>query len=108
MGHFLCLDRWGQPSAAESAMVCRFTAKPRVLPGGSLSQPSIQGDKQVADCPLLFRLPGLEVTRHIRLSTDAAFFVVTERVTNRNKLGRIYNMVQHPSIAPPFLDEKTS
>jgi hypothetical protein len=27
--------------------------------------------------------------------------------TNIGKLGRIYNMVQHPSIAPPFLDEET-
>jgi hypothetical protein len=52
-------------------------------------------------------LAGLDVMRRIRLSTKAAFFVVTERVTNRNKLGRVYNMVQHPSIAPPFLDEKT-
>jgi hypothetical protein len=33
--------------------------------------------------------------------------VVRERVTNTNRLGRIYNMVQHPTIAPPFLDEKT-
>jgi hypothetical protein len=52
-------------------------------------------------------MAGLDVARRIQLSSEAAFFVVTERVTNRNKLGRIYNMVQHPSIAPPFLDEKT-
>ena len=27
-----------------------------------------------------------------------------ETVTNRNKLGRVYNMVQHPTVGPPFLD----
>jgi hypothetical protein len=30
---------------------------------------------------------------------------VQETVTNENKLGRVYNMVQHPTIGPPFLDE---
>jgi hypothetical protein len=33
--------------------------------------------------------------------------LVTEWVTNQNKLGRLINMVQHPSIGPPFLDETT-
>ena len=72
-----------------------------------INQPTRQGDNQVADMSASLPLAGLEVARHIRLSTDAALFVITERVTNRNKLGRIYNMVQHPSIAPPFLDERT-
>jgi phosphonate metabolism protein (transferase hexapeptide repeat family) len=31
----------------------------------------------------------------------------SETVNNRNKLGRIYNMVQHATIGPPFLDETT-
>jgi hypothetical protein len=37
----------------------------------------------------------------------ASFFTVSETVTNRNKLGRVYNMVQHATIGPPFLDETT-
>ena len=72
-----------------------------------VSQPSLQGDKHIAEMSASLPLAGLDLTRRIRLSTNAAFFVITERVTNRNKLGRIYNMVQHPSIAPPFLDERT-
>jgi hypothetical protein len=32
---------------------------------------------------------------------------VQEEVTNDNPLGRIFNIVQHPTIAPPFLDENT-
>ena len=43
----------------------------------------------------------------VRLSESAAVFTVSETVTNRNKLGRIYNMVQHATIGPPFLDETT-
>src|SRR5436190_19177053 len=52
-------------------------------------------------------MAGLDVPSGGRFSKNKSFFVVTERVTNRNKLGRVYNMVQHPTIGPPFLDEKT-
>jgi hypothetical protein len=52
-------------------------------------------------------IAGLEIQRSIRLADSAAVAVVSETVTNRNKLGRIYNMVQHATIGPPFLDETT-
>jgi hypothetical protein len=106
-GHFLCLDRWGQPSAAEQRNGMPFHGEAPRVGWRIVSQPSLQGDKQIAEMSASLPLAGLDVTRRIRLSTNAAFFVITERVTNRNKLGRIYNMVQHPSIAPPFLDERT-
>jgi hypothetical protein len=43
----------------------------------------------------------------VRLSEHQALVSVREQVTNTNKLGRVYNMVQHPTIGPPFLDETT-
>jgi hypothetical protein len=52
-------------------------------------------------------MAGIEVRRRIRLSQNVSFFAVTEAVTNINKLGRVLNMVQHSTIAPPFLDENT-
>src|SRR4029079_8362081 len=52
-------------------------------------------------------LAGLDIRRTVRLSATAAVFSVSETVTNGNKLGRIYNMVQHATIGPPFLDETT-
>jgi hypothetical protein len=52
-------------------------------------------------------MAGFEVVRRIELSEDAALLRISESVTNANKLGRVYNMVQHPSIAPPFLDQAT-
>ena len=56
-----------------------------------------------ADLPLA----GLSVRRRIRMPDDAPLAIVREEVTNRNKLGRIFNMVQHPTIGPPFLDAET-
>src|SRR5204863_5576219 len=52
-------------------------------------------------------IAGLEVRRTVRLSEAAGVFSVSETVTNANKLGRLYNMVQHATIGPPFLDENT-
>jgi hypothetical protein len=107
MGHFVCLDRWGQPSAAELRNGMPFHGEASRVVWKVATQPAMKGDKLFAEMTASLPMAGLEVTRRIRLSSDSPFFVVTERVTNGNKLGRIYNMVQHPSIAPPFLDEKT-
>ena len=52
-------------------------------------------------------MAGLEVRRDVSLIDGSAVVVVREQVTSINKLGRIYNMVQHPSIAAPFLDTDT-
>jgi hypothetical protein len=52
-------------------------------------------------------LAGLEVTRRLRMPDDAPLVLVRETVTNRNRLGRIYNIVQHPTIGAPFLDART-
>ena len=53
------------------------------------------------------RLPlaGFKVQR--ALSLGASALLVKEQVTNVNPRGRIYNWVQHPSIAPPFLANET-
>ena len=107
MGHFLCLDRWGAPSNAERLNGMPFHGEAAHVVWRIVVAPAVK--ERTIDAELMASLPlaGLEVTRQVRLSKDASFFVVTERVTNRNKLGRIYNIVQHSTIAPPFLDEQT-
>ena len=60
-----------------------------------------------AEFSAMLPMAGLEVRRSVRLARHAAYFTVSETVTNRNKLGKAYNMVQHPTIGPPFLDETT-
>jgi hypothetical protein len=50
-------------------------------------------------------LAGLTIARRIRLEDNASVFSVTETITNTNKLGRVFNIVQHPTIGPPFLDQ---
>ncbi len=97
MAHFLCLDRWGQPSDAEIKNGMPFHGEATRVPW------------KVADNLMSASLPmaGLDVSRSIKLDPQAALVSVTETVTNRNKLGKLYNMVQHATIGPPFLDEET-
>jgi hypothetical protein len=107
MGHFLCLDRWGAPSEAELKNGMPYHGEAPNVSWRVTVPSSTKGKHVEAEVSASLPMAGLEVRRRIRLSRDAAFFTVAEAVTNRNKLGRIYNMVQHPTIAPPFLDEKT-
>ena len=103
-GHFLCLDRWGAPSQAEIDNGVPFHGEaPRIVWQAARTRPdSLQGTMRCA-----LPLAGLRVRRTVELHATSAVLKVTEEVTNINKRGRIFNMVQHPSIAPPFLDETT-
>ncbi|HYO82273.1 MAG TPA: hypothetical protein VES20_12790 [Bryobacteraceae bacterium] len=107
MGHFLCLDRWGPPSQAEERHGMPFHGEASRVRWRVVAGPHVKSGHVEAEMAAVLPMAGLQVTRLIRLSGDAALFTVTERVTNTNQLGRIYNMVQHPTIAPPFLDEHT-
>lgn len=102
MAHFLCLDRWGQPSASEIAAGVPFH--------GEATRVAWKADSSsAAEAVMSASLPmaGLDVRRLARLTGTDAVLQVEETVTNRNKMGKVYNMVQHPTIGPPFLDEKT-
>jgi hypothetical protein len=95
-GHFVCLDRWGAPSEAEIARGVPYHGEaPRVLWKAT-------GARSMA---VELPMAKLRVERDVELV--GAVLTVRERVTNLQAMGRIYNMVQHPTIAPPFLDERS-
>ena len=96
-GHFLCMDRWGQPSAAEEKNGMPFH--------GEASHVAWKQTGGAGAMEAMLPMAQLHIER--QASLQGAVLTVRERVTNRGKLGRIYNMVQHPSIAPPFLDVDT-
>jgi hypothetical protein len=107
MGHFLCLDRWGAPSPAEQKNGMPFHGEASRVEWQVRQPPHREGDWIVAEMGATLPLAGLKIERRIRLSTRGAFFTARDAVTNTNRLGRIYNMVQHATIGPPFLDEST-
>lgn len=95
-GHFLCLDRWGAPSAAELKNGMPFHGEASHVEWKALKPGAMSA-----------QLPMAKLLVHRVASLDGATLTVRETLTNQNPLGRIYNMVQHPTIAPPFLDAKT-
>jgi len=102
-GHFLCLGRWGPPSDGEKAagIITHGEAVIQIWD----RQPSTPKNelRMAATAPL----EGLHVDRLLALDKENAVFGVTENVTNINPLGRLFNMVQHPTLGAPFLTNDT-
>ena len=107
LGHFLCLDRWGQPSPGEARHGMPFHGEAANVHWKILEKPAISNGAVRAALSAELPLAGLAVRRKVFLSTTNAWCVVEEEVENLRKLGRVFNMVQHPTIGPPFLDEST-
>jgi hypothetical protein len=106
-GHFLCLDRWGPPSKAEELRGVPFHGEaPRVV--WTVDQPPADASGMIsAQMSCVLPLAGMRVQRQIVLDAPGSVALVTERVISTGPLARIYNHVQHPSIAPPFLHDGT-
>ena len=101
-GHFLCLGRWGEPSAGEiNAGVPNHGEPANILWSAK------KRDQQQINMQVNAVLEGFHVERKVVLDKDQPVFAVSETIKNINPLGRLYNMVQHPTIAAPFLDNKT-
>jgi len=100
MAHFLCLDRWGQPSPGELAAGVPYHGEATRV-AWKIDAATPNETTMSASLPVA----GLDVRRRAKLG--GAILRVEETVTNRNKMGKVYNMVQHPTIGPPFLDERT-
>jgi len=106
-GHFLCLDRWGPPSAAEGAQGMPYHGEAAHVVWSILRGPAEEHGFIEAETSARLPKAGLSVRRTLRLSQHAAACAVLEEITNENPLGRIFNAVQHPTIGPPFLDATT-
>ncbi len=105
MGHFLCLDRWGPPSDAERARGLKNHGEATKV--WWEEAPDSKGAQGVLNLRATLPLADLSVERVVRMEPGSTLVQVEERVTNVNPIGRIYNLVQHPTIGPPFLDRET-
>jgi len=105
MGHFICFDRWGQPSKGEEERGMTFHGEAPYIRWRVLSGPKREEGRVTAKMLCELPIGGLALERTVRLPDGAAVLLVEEVIRNVGRLGRLYNIVQHPSIAPPFLDE---
>ena len=105
MGHFVCLDRWGAPGEGEARNGMPFHGEASKVDWQILSGPGQRGGVVEVEMSATLPLAGLKIHRHMAMGSKTAYIAVRETVTNRNRLGRLYNMVQHPTVGQPFLVE---
>jgi hypothetical protein len=100
-GHFLCAGRWGLPSEGE--------IKRGVPNHGEAANIDWQAQEKCNSILMqaVCEREGLHIDRKIELDPHAPVFLVTEKFTNINPLGRMCNVVQHPTLAAPFLTADT-
>jgi len=105
IGHFICFDRWGQPSPAEEKNGMFFHGEATKVKWRLRSRPLKKNGKIWVEMSCELPMAGLRLERKLSLDEKEAVVTVTEEISNFNKLGRVYNIVQHATFAPPFLDE---
>jgi len=105
MGHFICLDRWGAASKAESAKGMPFHGEASTVNWQILQEPVRKNGTVYSEMSCELPVAGLKLKRSLILDEKEAVLTVTEAITNIDKLGRIFNVVQHATFGPPFLDE---
>lgn len=107
MGHYLCFDRWGPPTEAERKNGFGHHGEVNFQEWEILDKSIVNNN--LTTCSMRCSLPmgGLQLTRKIELAKDEPAFFVTEDIKNLNTYGRMFNIVQHATIAPPFLDGTT-
>ena len=99
-GHFLCLGRWGEPSSGEKDAGVPFHGQFAAIPW----EVDVLRGNEFLGMKAKSLLEGLTISRHIYLDLINPLYLVKEKVANPNPLGRLFSMVQHPSLATPFLD----
>lgn len=97
MGHFLCTNRWGSPSSSEMAVGIPHNGEVNTVRWEVVKSSSSAVSSQNVSLN-----EHLKVTRQIKLEANAEKFTVTESFENTSALDRVWNVVQHPTIGPPF------
>ena len=101
-GQFLCAGRWGEPSPGEIAAGIPNHGEP-----ANIDWNITESNDSTLTIETTASLEGLHILRNITTHDANALCYVTETITNINPLGRLFNVVQHPTIAAPFLDGAT-
>jgi hypothetical protein len=106
-GHFLCVGRWGSPSAAEieagilhngdvNAGEWKLVYKNKAVNQLLQTQLYFETDKEQ-----------LQMVREFSIHPQSEAILVQETISNTKYTDRLFNWVQHATIGAPFLNSKT-
>jgi hypothetical protein len=105
-GHCLCLDYFGEPSAAQAAAGLGLHGEAPVAQW-EVTKP-VQAE--MANCRFNVKLPAarLKFERDIRLGDAESVAYIQETVSNEQDVDHACDWVQHATFGPPFLKEAES
>jgi hypothetical protein len=106
-GHFVCFDRWGPPSEGEKANGFIHHGEVNTIKWKVLAVPQRSNGMLTTSMTCTLPMGGLQLTRKIEMPENDPVFHVTEEIKNLNMYGRMFNLVQHVTVGPPFLDTST-
>jgi hypothetical protein len=106
-GHFICFDRWGPSSAADQAKGIPQHGEAQTVTWKIDLAPVEQENHIYSEMSCQLPKVKLSLKRKIWLDKNAAVVKIVEGITNQNSAAKIFNLVQHVSIGPPFLDATT-
>jgi len=99
MGHNLCLDIFGPPSAEEASAGLTVHGEAPVA-----TYQISAGDSELAQSARLGQAQ-LRFERHIRLEPAAAALQIMEAVENESAIDRLIAWTEHVTLGPPFLEK---
>jgi len=106
-GHFLCFDHWGPSSPEDEALGIPFHGEASKITWTLNQEPSVDAGQYYMEISCLLPIVNLGMNRKIYLNDNTSVFKVVEEITNHTDSLKVFNLVQHPTIGAPFLDENT-
>lgn len=106
-GHFICFDRWGPSSPEDQALGIPFHGEASKISWVLDQGPVLREEHYFAEMSCRLPIVKLGINRKIYLSENSAVFRIVEEISNHGDSKKAFNLVQHPTIGTPFLDENT-
>ena len=105
-GHFLCTGRWGEPSPGEINAGIPHNGEVNTAWWEISADKSIKGFT-VNSMKCQASIERIDVERNVYIPEQGTYFLIKELFTNQLPVGRVHNVVQHGTIAAPFLTKET-
>lgn len=106
-GHFICFDRWGPSSPEDQALGIPWHGNGSKISWTLHQEPVLKDGHYFAEMSCLLPIIKLGLNRKIYLNSNSSVFKVVEEISNHDDSIKVFNLVQHPTIGAPFLDETT-
>jgi hypothetical protein len=103
-GLFICFDRLGKPSKDDLEKGIPFHGEATGVRWEVLEQKTSEAGDLMLKMRCRLPVAKMSLVREYCLFKDSSVCRITDRIKNGNPVKKTYNVLQHPSLAPPFLD----